>query len=87
MAESYIVLFITAANADEARQISRVLLEKKKVACVNIVPGISSHFWWQDKIDSAKAKFLNAYTIGNEEAAPPRFFYARVSKDGVEKFK
>lgn len=40
----------------------------------------------QDKIDSAKTKFINAYTIGNKEVEPPRFFYARVSKEGVEEF-
>ncbi len=55
---SYIVLFITTATADEARQISRRLLERKKAACVNIVQGVSSHFWWQDKLDSAQESLL-----------------------------
>jgi len=35
---AYIVLFITTATAEEAHRISKVLLEHKKVACVNIVP-------------------------------------------------
>ena len=54
----YIVIFITTATTDEAQQISKVLLERRKVACVNIVPGISSHFWWQDKLDSAQESLL-----------------------------
>ena len=58
MAESYIVLFITTASADEAQQISKVLLEQRKVACVNIVPRVSSYFWWQDKLDSAQESLL-----------------------------
>ena len=54
----YVVLFITTATADEAQQISKVLLERRKAACVNIVPRISSHFWWQGKLDSAQENLL-----------------------------
>lgn len=38
----------------------------------------------KDKIKPAKDRFLNAYTIGNNKVEPPRFFYARVSREGVE---
>jgi len=55
---TYIVLFITTANTEEAQRISRVLLEQRKVACANIVPRVSSFFWWQDKIDSAQDSLL-----------------------------
>ncbi|MBN2407510.1 MAG: pyrimidine-nucleoside phosphorylase [Elusimicrobia bacterium] len=39
------------------------------------------------KVEAAKEKFLNAYRIGPKKISPPRFFYARVSKDGVEELK
>jgi len=55
---AYIVLFITTATAEEARQISNVLLNQRKAACVNIVPNVSSLFWWQDKIESANENLL-----------------------------
>jgi len=55
---AYTVLFITTANTEEARRISSALLNQKKVACVNIVPRVSSLFWWQDKIDSAQESLL-----------------------------
>lgn len=54
----HIVVFITTADEEEARLISRVLLKQRKVACVNIIPGIDSLFWWQEKIDSAKESLL-----------------------------
>ncbi len=54
----FVVLFITTATAKEAQRISRVLLEQRKAACVNIVPGVSSLFWWQDKLDSARESLL-----------------------------
>ncbi|GAI85948.1 unnamed protein product [marine sediment metagenome] len=54
----YVVLFITTADEEEAKLISRVLLEQRKAACVNIVPGVSSLFWWQGNIDSAQESLL-----------------------------
>jgi periplasmic divalent cation tolerance protein len=54
----YIVLFITTGADEEAQLISRVLLEQKKAACVNIVPEVSSLFWWQSKIDSSRESLL-----------------------------
>ena len=53
-----IVLFITTANAEEAQRIAGVLVNERKAACVNIVPKISSLFWWQDKVDSAQESLL-----------------------------
>ena len=55
---AYIVLFITASNSEEAHKIAKVLLSQRKAACVNIVSGISSLFWWQDKLDSAQESLL-----------------------------
>ncbi len=54
----HIVVFITAADEEEAGLISRVLLKQRKAACINIVPGISSLFWWQGRIDSAQESLL-----------------------------
>jgi len=53
-----VVLFITTADEEEAWLISRVLLEQRKAACINIVPRVSSLFWWQGKIGSAKESLL-----------------------------
>jgi periplasmic divalent cation tolerance protein len=53
-----IVLFITTANAEEAQRIAALLLKERKAACVNIVPGISSSFWWQGKLDSVQENLL-----------------------------
>jgi periplasmic divalent cation tolerance protein len=54
----YIVIFITASSKKEGRRIARALLKNKLVACVNIVDKISSFFWWQGKIDTAKELLL-----------------------------
>ena len=55
---TYAVLFITTANTEEAQRISSMLLNERKAACVNIVPKVSSLFWWQDKLDSAQESLV-----------------------------
>ncbi|MCL0057634.1 divalent-cation tolerance protein CutA [Dehalococcoidales bacterium] len=56
--EEFIVLFITTSNREEAHKIANVLLNQRKVACVNIVPAVNSFFWWQGKLDSAQESLL-----------------------------
>jgi len=55
---NYIVVFITTKDTEEAQKIAGALLKGRQAACVNIVPEVSSHFWWQDKLDSAKESLL-----------------------------
>lgn len=54
----YIVVFVTAKDHDQARKISKALVEDKLVACANIVPGIQSVFWWDGKVDEANEVLL-----------------------------
>ena len=55
-----IVILITCTNKKEAGKISRHLVKGRLVACVNIVEGIESIFWWERKIDSASEVLLIA---------------------------
>ena len=60
--QNYIVVFITAKDSEEAQKIAKSLLKRRQVACVNIVPDVNSHFWWQDKLDTAQESLLVAKT-------------------------
>ena len=53
-----IVVLVTAKDALEAKTIADQLLEKKLIACANIVEGAQSIFWWQGKIDQAKETLI-----------------------------
>ena len=53
-----VIVLITAGSEEEAHKIGESLVEGKKAACVNIVPGINSLFWWEGKIDSARESLL-----------------------------
>ena len=45
-----IVVMVTVGNAHDASELAKSLLEKRLVACVNQVPGMTSWYWWEDKV-------------------------------------
>ncbi len=45
--------FVTAPDADTARRLGKLVLEARLAACVNLIPAIESHYWWQGKLDSS----------------------------------
>jgi len=47
------LIFVTAPNVEEARKLAQIILEKRLAACVNFVPGLESHYWWQGKLETA----------------------------------
>jgi periplasmic divalent cation tolerance protein len=49
MSDGVIIVFVTAANRTEAEQIGQTLVEKKLIACCNIIDPIVSIFHWQGK--------------------------------------
>ena len=53
-----VVILITTGTDEEAHKIADELLIQRKAACVSIVPGVSSVFWWQDKLDSEQESLL-----------------------------
>lgn len=48
------VVLVTAPDPETARRIARQVLEARLVACVNLVPGVESHYWWQGRLESAQ---------------------------------
>ena len=63
------VILVTASNLEEARKIAAVLLDKRKAACVNILPQVHSSFWWQGKIDKAEESLLVIKTTSSATQA------------------
>jgi len=52
------LVLTTAASRDEAEQIARSLVEEHLAACVNIIPGLTSIYRWQGKIEAAEETLL-----------------------------
>ena len=45
-----VVVLVTAGSAEECGKIAHSLVEKRLAACVNLVPGVESHYWWEGKL-------------------------------------
>lgn len=48
---THIVVLITTSSGQEAETIGKALVESRLAACVNILPGVRSLFWWQGTIE------------------------------------
>ncbi len=55
---AYLVVFITTSSYEEARKIAGTLVDRKKAACVNIVPKVNSLFRWKGKIEEAEESLM-----------------------------
>ena len=45
-----IVALSTVGNAGDAQRIGRALVERRLVACVNVVPGVTSIYAWKGSV-------------------------------------
>ncbi len=43
-------VYITTSSPAEAEKIGAAMVEARLVACANILPGITSLFWWEGKV-------------------------------------
>lgn len=55
-------VYITTAGMEEARRIGRALVEARLAACVNILDGMSSIYWWEGEIEEGRETVLIAKT-------------------------
>jgi len=57
------IVYSTMGNVETARKIARVLVEKKLVACVNIIPRIESIYRWKGSVETDNECILIAKTV------------------------
>jgi periplasmic divalent cation tolerance protein len=60
------LVLVTASSLDEARRIACALLQPRLAACVNIVPGVESHYWWQGRLEQGSEVLLLVKTSAEQ---------------------
>ena len=53
-----VVVLVTIDSLEEAQNIATALLERRKVACINIVPRVDSHYWWERKLETDREALM-----------------------------
>ncbi|MCX7722135.1 MAG: divalent-cation tolerance protein CutA [Verrucomicrobiae bacterium] len=86
------LVLVTVPGLKVARSIARAVLEARLAACVNIVPRVESHYWWQGKIESGaellmilktttpKLPQLERIVLANHPYETPEFIAVRINR-------
>lgn len=53
-----VLAYVTAKDKEEAQRLAKGLLENRLVACVNLFEGMTSHYWWQGKLEQSQEAVL-----------------------------
>src|SRR6056297_707781 len=57
-----VFLYITADTPHEAASLGRTLVEERLAACVNILGGVTSFYWWEGAVQKGAETALIAKT-------------------------
>ena len=60
--ERAVLVYTTWPSIVEAERAGRAIVERRLAACVNILPGMVSHYWWDGKIERAEEVVMIAKT-------------------------
>ena len=70
-------LVLATAPPDVAEDLARSLVEERLAACVNLVPGLRSLFWWQGAVANDPETLLVAKTTKTGVDALARYLKGR----------
>lgn len=63
MSSQVIMIMTTSPNLQEAEAIANELLKLRLVACVQILPGIESHYRWEGKMEKSSEILVQCKTL------------------------
>ena len=87
----FAVVLVTAPDLKVARKLAKACLEARAAACVNIVPRVESHYWWQGKVEhgselllvikttTARLRALEKCVLANHPYDTPEFVVLPIS--------
>lgn len=56
--KGWALILTTTSSHEEAQKIAAALVNEKLAACVNIVDGVHSIYWWEGRAESASESLL-----------------------------
>ena len=77
-------VFVTAPELAVARELASGILENRLAACVNLVPGLESHYWWEGELCCQTEVLMVLKTTGEKLAELEAFVLAEHPYDTPE---
>ena len=63
------IIYVTTKDKTEAQKIGRHLVEERLAACVNIIDGMQSMYFWEGKVQEENEVILIAKTLEEKVSA------------------
>ena len=60
-----VLIYVTVPDAETGTDLARLLLQKRLCACANIIPIITSLYWWQQDITQDSEALLLVKTVAS----------------------
>lgn len=79
-----VLVLVTAPDLKVARALARAALTARLVACVNLVPKIESHYWWQGRLEHGAEVLLLLKTTRSRLAKLEKLILAQHPYDTAE---
>ena len=91
-ARDFSLALVTAPDLKTARRLARAALQKRLVACANLIPKIESHYWWKGKKErgsevlmilkttNAKLNALERLIVSKHPYDTPEFIVLRINR-------
>ena len=57
-----VMVYMTAASVEQARAVGRELVTRRLAACVNILEGMTSLYWWEGQVEEGSEVVVLAKT-------------------------
>lgn len=68
-ADDLCLAYLTCADEADAEHLARTVLGARLAACVNVLPGMRSWYWWEGSITASSEVVLVAKTTRAQQAA------------------
>lgn len=67
-----IIVFVTTVDTAEAGKIANAVVFERLAACVNVVPWVESHYWWEGEVTRDNESLLVIKTTKDRYAVLER---------------
>lgn len=54
----YVVVFVTVSSTREGKRIAETLVRERLAACINVLRGLTSHYWWKGRVETSREELL-----------------------------
>ena len=76
-ARDFSLALVTVPDLKTARSLARAALQKRLVACANLIPKIESHYWWKGKIERGSEVLMILKTTSAKLGALEKLIVAK----------